>query len=110
VNGLPDVIYLYVTFPADEFVELYGVRKDIKRNWRFRKMFMEDVAKEALEYFKKALSVEVRLATGRHTVLLVRQKALIVDEPHQDITIKLDTRDVQEYIACKLDKIKIGDL
>lgn len=79
VNNLPDLIHVYVTIPADKFVELYGVRKDIQRNWRFRKMFMEDVAKEAFEFFDYALAVEVRLLTGRHVVRLEREPAFRSD-------------------------------
>lgn len=68
VNKLPDVIYVYVTF--DSFSELYEVRRKIRKLVNFKKMFMEDVAHFLLHGIPGAVSVEVRLVTGRHVVKL----------------------------------------
>lgn len=71
VNGLPDVIYIYVTFT--HFEELYGVRKALRNLVSGKKMFMEQVAEAVMQEFPTARSVEVRLLTGRHVVSLERE-------------------------------------
>lgn len=68
VNGLPDVIYVYVTF--ETFEELYAVRKQLRKLVSFKKMFMEEVAETLLSKIKGAVEVEVKLLTGRHVVKL----------------------------------------
>lgn len=73
VNNLPDLIHVYVTHPAKDFHELYAVRREIKRLFNLRRMFMEDVAKEALQHFDFATKVEVVLMTGRHRIALERE-------------------------------------
>lgn len=70
VNNLPDLIYVSIEF--DYFVELYAVRKQIRRMFMWKKMFMEDVAKIVVEQFPDALRVEVRLAFDRHAVTMDR--------------------------------------
>lgn len=68
VNGLPDVIYVYVTF--ETFEELYAVRKQLRKLVSFKKMFMEEVAETLLNKIEGAVEVEVKLLTGRHVVKL----------------------------------------
>jgi NADPH-dependent 7-cyano-7-deazaguanine reductase QueF len=71
VNGLPDALYVYVTFT--DFVELYAARKALFGGLQGRKVFMEDVAKEVFERAKKlgsVVSVRVTLLTGRHEVVV----------------------------------------
>lgn len=68
VNGLPDVIYVSIEF--DDFIELYAVRKQIRKTVMWKKMFMEDIAKMLVEQFPDALSVQVRLAFDRHVVIM----------------------------------------
>jgi hypothetical protein len=72
VNKLPDLLYVYVTFPAQQFVELYNVRKEIRAVAKGRTIFMEDLAKELLAHFDAATQVEISLMTGRHRVILQR--------------------------------------
>lgn len=72
VNGLPDVIYVYITF--NDFAELYAIRKKIRKLVNFKKLFMEDVAQILLKEINGASSVEVRLLTGRHLVKLNKDK------------------------------------
>jgi hypothetical protein len=75
VNNLPDFIYVYLTFPADMFQELYALRKQMRKvATANRKCFMEEVAWHLQEAFPHA-DVEVRLLTGRHVIKLERLKA-----------------------------------
>jgi NADPH-dependent 7-cyano-7-deazaguanine reductase QueF len=74
VNRLPDFVYVYVTFPAEEFVELYNVRKQIRAAIKGRCEFMETLAKDLLTHFDAALQVEFVLMTGRHRIVLQREK------------------------------------
>jgi hypothetical protein len=70
VNGLPDVLYVYVHIIG--FAELYSVRKKLFRGFFLRKMFMEDVAKEIAKRATDARmdlgEVRVVLLGGRHEV------------------------------------------
>ena len=69
VNNLPDLIYISVCFRADKFVELYAIRRAF-RKYNFKRMFMEDIAKNVLKEFYDCKYVEVRLAFNRHIVHL----------------------------------------
>lgn len=68
VNGLPDFIYITVTF-HDTWAELYSVRKIIKKCASFKEKYMEDIAKSVLSEIPNAHSVTVNLAFSRHTVI-----------------------------------------
>lgn len=71
VNKLPDLIYVYLTFNAADFHELYAVRKQVRKLVTAKRLrFMEDIAQQLREEFPDAVSVEVRLLTGRHVVTL----------------------------------------
>lgn len=67
VNSLPDLIYVTVELSNDKIVDLYKVRKTIRKAVSFKKMYMEDVAARILEEFPEAI-VTVRLAFNRHVV------------------------------------------
>ena len=69
VNGLPDLIFISITF--DGFEELYAVRKQLRRFW-FRRAFMENIALEVLELFETAERVDVRLLFSKHLVSVTR--------------------------------------
>lgn len=73
VNNLPDLIYVTVVF-QDKFVELYKLRKDIRRAVSMRKMFMEDIAELISGMYPSAVKVEVRLAFNRHVVTVSRNE------------------------------------
>jgi len=64
VNGLPDVIYVYVY--VEGFSELYALRKQIRKLCSLRKCFMEDLAVDVLTAIPEASRVDVQLLTGRH--------------------------------------------
>lgn len=69
VNSLPDLIYVEVTFEY-EFVELYAVRKRLKKALQFKKMFMEDIASEVRRMFPTSTKVVVRLPFNKHVVTI----------------------------------------
>lgn len=66
VNGLPDLIYVSVEF--SDFVELYAVRKKIRKFAMWKKMYMEGIAEEVRLMFPEASKITVQLAFGRHVV------------------------------------------
>jgi hypothetical protein len=72
VNGLPDLIYVYVRFEV--FKELYSVRKRIYQLLYWRTMYMEEIGETLLNEFQDASSVKVKLLTGRHIVTIRRNK------------------------------------
>lgn len=67
VNSLPDLIYITVEVEDDKILDLYQVRKVVRKAVSFKKMYMEDVAKRILEEYPDAV-VTVRLAFSRHVV------------------------------------------
>lgn len=69
---LPDVIYIYVTF--DGFEELFKVRKELRKNYSMKRMFMEDIANDVLETYPNAIKCEVKLLTGRHVATAERSE------------------------------------
>lgn len=71
VNGLPDFVYVTVEF--ESFMELYSVRRLIRKTINGKKMFMEDCAGEVLKQFPSAKSVTVTLMFNRHVVTLKRE-------------------------------------
>lgn len=71
VNGLPDVLYIQLLF-EDPIPELYGVRRMLRKNFMWRKMYMEDVAKEAMQLYPDAAQAIVRLAFDRHVVNIIK--------------------------------------
>lgn len=71
VNKLPDFIFVKVTF--NTFKELYAVRKELKKAFNFRCMFMEDVALEVAERFPDSEQVEVHLAFSKHIVKISKE-------------------------------------
>lgn len=71
VNGLPDLLYIELVF-EDPVPELYSVRRMLRKNFMWRKMFMEDVAKEAATLYPDAAQVIVRLPFNRHVVNLIK--------------------------------------
>ena len=73
VNKRPDLIYVSLYFELDDefpFVELYAVRKAVRRLLSGKTIFMEDAAAEVAAEFPRASRVEVRLAFNRHVVTL----------------------------------------
>jgi NADPH-dependent 7-cyano-7-deazaguanine reductase QueF len=70
LSWLPDFVYVKVT--TRETLDLYEVRKEIYA-YRWRKMFMEDLAVDIAEriegvFLVDVLRVEVTLLFGRHYV------------------------------------------
>ena len=70
VNKLPDLIFIDVVF-AGEFVELYQVRKRIRKLLQFKEIFMEDAANEVAKEFPDCYSVSVKLIFNKHQVNLL---------------------------------------
>jgi hypothetical protein len=74
VNSLPDLIYVSVDFDdvglERTFVELYAVRKKIRKLVSGKKMFMEDVADLLYKELVGCTSVTVTLMFGRHVVIV----------------------------------------
>lgn len=68
VNKLPDLIYISLEF--NSFVELYAVRKAIRKEVSMKCMFMEDIAVAISSLYPSAVSVTVTLAFNRHIVKL----------------------------------------
>lgn len=70
VNNLPDLLYVTVEFElyGDDFVELYAVRKRIRKELSGRTIFMEQAAQLIAAAFPQSCSVTVRLACSRHVV------------------------------------------
>ena len=71
VNKLPDLLYVSITF-EDEFVELYAVRKAIRKMLSMKCKFMENIAHDIILEYPSATSVTVALAFGRHVVTMER--------------------------------------
>jgi len=71
VNSLPDFIFIEITFD-NTFVELYAVRKNLRRLVQGKKIFMEDVLSLVAEHYSTASSITVRLAFNKHVVTLER--------------------------------------
>jgi len=72
-NNLPDLVY--VTVETKEFLELYAVRKKIKRLLRFKCLYMEAAAAAVLSEYPEASAVEVRLLFNRHVVRIENENA-----------------------------------
>lgn len=70
VNSLPDFIYVSITFEGNTFVELYGIRRKIRKSIQWKKIFMEDAAAILLSEIHGSSTVEVALMFGRHIVRL----------------------------------------
>jgi hypothetical protein len=75
VNSLPDFIYVSVHVNLDsagQMLELYAVRRTVRRLVRGSKAFMEDIALHVQDHLLSEMgvraSVEVRLAFNRHVV------------------------------------------
>lgn len=73
VNGLPDALYVSVTFKGYQLHELYAVRRRMRKALQWKKIYMEDAADEVLLAFPDAAVVRVSLATGRHVVTIVNE-------------------------------------
>jgi hypothetical protein len=56
----------------DQFAELYGVRKKIRKLVSWRKEFMEDLANRVFHEFPDATEVRVTLLFSRHVVIMRR--------------------------------------
>jgi hypothetical protein len=73
VNNLPDLIYVSVDFDDEglerQFVELYAIRKRIRKLVSWKKMFMEDVADLLFRELVGCSSVTVTLFLNRHIVI-----------------------------------------
>ena len=69
VNKLPDFLYITLGF-ENEFVELYEVRKRMRKLISGKLMFMEDVVLALASEFKNASYIKVALMTNRHIVEL----------------------------------------
>lgn len=63
----PDFIYVELVC-TDFFMDLYTVRKTIRKTIGFKKMFMEDIAALLAKEFPQADVVRVRLMFNRHIV------------------------------------------
>jgi hypothetical protein len=70
VNKLPDPVFITLTF--DDFVELYEVRRELRKRYSGLTIFMEDLAQAVLVDFPKARRVQVRLWFNKHTVTMER--------------------------------------
>lgn len=73
VNNLPDFIFIEVEF--HEFAELYAVRKQLKK-FKYKKLFMEDIAKQVYEEFPSCACVTVRLMFNKHIVKIRRLQCI----------------------------------
>jgi len=69
-NDLPDFLFATVEFKGWE--ELYEIRKEMKRDFFMKRIYMEDVAQKIFERFPQASACEVRLAFNKHKVRLTR--------------------------------------
>lgn len=67
VNGLPDFIFITLTFKG--FIELYSVRRAVRKLVSMRTMFMEDIAELVHNKYPEA-DVQVRLWFNKHCVEL----------------------------------------
>lgn len=73
VNSLPDLIYVTLTF-EDQLVELYTVRKTVRKLVSGKKLYMEEIASTVADLYTNAIEVKVTLMFGRHEVTLKRIK------------------------------------
>lgn len=80
VNGYPDLIYVTLEYHNQTFIELYAIRKKIRKLISGRKMFMEQVATTLLTEFQDVSAVEVRLAFSRHVVRIVNHQNVSFDQ------------------------------
>ena len=72
VNNLPDLIYVTVDYDYEgdrEFVELYAIRKQVRKLVSWKKMFMEDIAEKVYNMFPECSAVTVSLLFNRHVVI-----------------------------------------
>lgn len=67
VNGLPDPLFITLRFTDNEFHELYAIRKQLRKAFAWKKMFMEDIAVKLSEMYPTA-HIEVRLWFDKHEV------------------------------------------
>ncbi|QDP52302.1 MAG: hypothetical protein Unbinned4162contig1001_2 [Prokaryotic dsDNA virus sp.] len=70
VNNLPDPIFIEVH--TNDFMELYEVRRKIRKCASFKNMFMEDVAKKVLQEVGGD-KVVVRLWFNKHRVEITKE-------------------------------------
>lgn len=77
VNNLPDLIYVSVHVDLDgpgQMLELYALRRTVRKLVSGSKAFMEDIAMQVQAYLLAEMgvraAVEVRLAFNRHVVYL----------------------------------------
>jgi hypothetical protein len=67
INGLPDFIFVECVFINKPFMELYNVRKIIRRTLQGKKLFMEECA-ELVHQNLKCDETTIRLIFNKHTV------------------------------------------
>lgn len=96
VNSLPDVVYVSLEF-TNQFVELYEVRRKVRKLLAWRKLFMEDAAAELRLAFPNADAVEVHLAFNRH---VVRQESDYV--VHQEVQLHAPAIPIDKNILSRL--------
>lgn len=70
VNKLPDLLYVSLEFRGDALVELYQVRRTVRKLASWKLAFMEDIARMIQQAYPEAYRVQVRLAFSRHVVSL----------------------------------------
>lgn len=73
VNKLPDFIYVSVVFEGCGMVELYAVRKQVRKMCSGKTAFMEEIALMVAAHYPAAKEVHVRLAFSRHEVVVKKE-------------------------------------
>lgn len=73
VNGFPD--FIYISIEMEGLVDLYDVRKEVRKAVSMKKMFMEDIANEISNIFPEANKITVALMFNRHVVTLNKEGA-----------------------------------
>lgn len=72
VNRLPDLIYVSVRVKNGQFIDLYAVRKQVRKIAAWRLAYMEAIAFDILEKFPRSY-VTVRLAFSRHEITVYNE-------------------------------------
>lgn len=73
VNGLPDFIYVTVTY-IDNPDEIYDVKEVLRKTIMWKKAYMKDITQTILNNFPQAHSVTVRSMFNRQAVHVRRIK------------------------------------
>lgn len=67
----PDFIFVTLLF-ENEFVELYGARKRIRKAIQFKRDFMENLLENLKKEFPNAKEISIRLAFNKHETKFIK--------------------------------------